>query len=169
MQKEFIFSKSIKETADSLIEFLDLKKILSMYGFVNFVGSYNTNLMTNNDLDVDIITYSKRQSAIDFLNEIIATKKVQKIQFGDFENHPRKNRPNDYIVVLILDFEGQRWEVEVWFKEAEDLEKKRLEDRIVKLPEDVKIKIIKDKIERDKSGNKHKTSSFDIYSKYIDL
>ena len=169
MQEEIIFSKSIKNKASELIGFLDIKNALSKYGEVHFVGSYNTDLMTNNDLDIDVVTNSKRQSAIDFLNEMISTQKVQKIQFGDFENHPRTNRPHDYIVVLILDFEWQRWEVEVWFKEAEDLEKKRLEDSLMKLPEDIKIKIIKDKIERDKSSDKHKTSSFDIYSKYINL
>jgi hypothetical protein len=134
---------------------------------VFFVGSYNTGLMTNFDLDINVVTNNKRDSAIYFVNKIISTKKIQKVQFGDFENFPRKNRPQDYIVVLIVEFEGSIWEVEIWFKDVINHVQADLESKLKLLPENIKAKIIEEKLQRDKNSDKHQLSSFEIYQKYI--
>lgn len=160
-------NKSITEVADCLILFLDLQNILSEYGDVVFAGSYNTGLMTNFDLDINVVTNNKRDSAINFVNKILDTKKIQKVQFGDFENFPRKNRPQDYIVVLIVEFEGCSWEVEIWFKDMINQVQVELESKLKLLPENIKAKIIEEKLERDKNSDKHQLSSFEIYQKHI--
>lgn len=168
VQSEFLnLNKNITEVADRLIAFLDLQNILSEYGSVFFVGSYNTGLMNNFDLDINVVANNKRDSAIYFINKIISTKKIQKVQFGDFENFPRKNRPQDYIVVLIVEFEGGSWEVEIWFKDMINQVQADLESKLKFLPENIKAKIIEEKLERDKNSDKHQLPSFEIYQKYI--
>jgi hypothetical protein len=167
LSKEFYFSEDIKKSADRLMDFLYLKETLNKYGRVIVTGSYNTDLMTNYDLDLDVISKDKRKSAVAFLNEIIESKKIQKVQFGDFENFPRENRPKDCIVVLIVIFEDSKWEIEVWFKDVQDLAKNILEEKLKQLSSEIRSEILKEKINRDINSDKHTLPSHSIYTKYI--
>ncbi len=161
-------SKQTKSSATKILDQTDLVRRLSKYGDVRIGGSYFTDLMSDADIDVSVAAKDPRGAALGFLNDIINDRVCEKYQYGDFEKFPRENRPKDHIVVLILQYDKRRWEIEVWFSKEHDKEQLSLEERLNSLPSETKRQIIERKCARAKSGqSKHELSSFDIYKDYI--
>jgi len=159
--------KTHKE-ADEILDKTKIIDLLSRFGNVRIGGSYYSDLMYGPDIDITVATDNPRVSAIKFLDQIIAKRLFQKYQYGDFENFPRENRPEAHIVVLILPFNGRKWEVEIWFNKEHSKDQIELEQKLKELPSDKKAEIIKLKAKREESGlDKHSLSSFNIYKDFI--
>ena len=161
-------SSQTKIDAQNILDQTKILDILSKYGDVRVGGSFYTDLMYGPDIDINITCSNPRVSATNFLAEVINLQLFQKYQYGDFENFPRENRPHDHIIVLILPYNGQKWEIEIWFSNQLKTDQIKLEKKLKNLPQDVKKEIIKSKHQRATSGlDKHALSSFEIYQKYI--
>lgn len=109
------FSKKTKQEADELLLVGKVKDVLSKYGEVEINGSYKYDLMYGPDIDVVVLTDNPGEAAEKALFEFVKERNFQKYQFGDFNKFPRENRPRSYIVVLIHEYKGRRWEIEIWF------------------------------------------------------
>ena len=161
-------SRQTKIDAAKILDQTGLINRLSKYGDARIGGSYFTDLMFDADIDITVATENPRESAIGFLNEAIKDRVCEKYQYGDFEKFGREDRPRDHIVVLMLQFNGRRWEIEVWFSKEHYKEQLVFEDRLKNLPYETKRKIINLKYKRVKSGiSKHQLSSFDMYRDFL--
>ena len=162
------FSQQTKKEAQEILDSSDVANLLSKFGDVRIGGSFYTDLMYGPDIDVTVVTKTPRDSAIKFLNEVITNKLFQKYQYGDFENFPRKNRPKDHIVVLILPYKDRKWEIEIWFRNISNKEQIELENKLKNLPAETKLQIINKKSDRGIYVlSKHNLSSFEIYQEYV--
>lgn len=159
------YSEKQKLTATKILEDSNLVPLLSNYGKCSLVGSYSYDLMCGSDIDLIIETDNPREASIKAVRALIDARQFQKYQYGDFEKFPRINRPMSFIIVLISDIDGVKWETEIWFErlfpqtliEIDSLIKERLtsESRLI---------ILRLKMERNKRGeDKHRLSSSKIY------
>lgn len=159
------YSETQKLTATKILEDSNLISLLSKYGKCSIAGSYAYDLMCGSDIDLIIETDNPREASLQAVKELLDARQFQKYQYGDFEKFPRVNRPKSFIVVLISDIEGVKWETEIWFEkhlpqniiEIDSLIKERL------TPES-RLAILRLKHERNDRGNdKHQLSSSHIY------
>jgi hypothetical protein len=161
-------SKSVHDDAEIILKQTNVINFLENFGEVRIGGSYYTDLMYDYDIDLSVVSSDPRKSAIDFLELIISKKLFQKYQYGDFETFPRENRRKSHIIVLIIPFNGKKWEIEIWFEKEQNTKQVVLEEKLKALPQNIKEEIIKRKIKRGKSGlDKHSLSSYEIYQDYI--
>ncbi len=108
-------SQQVYEAAKSLLENTEIIDLLNNLGTVHIVGSYAANLMWDPDIDIVVITDTPQESAIKAINDLARKEKFQKLEFGDFKNHPKKNRPESFIVNARKEWKGEKWEIETWF------------------------------------------------------
>lgn len=109
------FSRQTKNQADELLKQGKVIDILSKYGKVVVTGSYKYDLMYGPDIDLIVLSEDPGKDAEKALIDFVSERNFQKYQFGDFYKHPINKRPKSYIVVLIHEYKGRRWEIEVWF------------------------------------------------------
>ena len=159
------YSHEQKQTADKILSDTKLIPLLSKYGKCTLAGSYAYDLMGASDIDLIVETENPRETSLKVMKELLEAEQFQKYQYGDFEKFPRKNRPKSFIIVLISEVDGVKWEIEIWFErqfpqnliEIDSLIKERL------TPE-LRLVILRLKLERDKHGDdKHRLSSSTIY------
>lgn len=160
-------SQQVYEDAKSLLEDTEIIDIFNKFGKVHIVGSYAANLMWDRDIDIVVVTDTPQESAIKAINDLARSEKFQKLEFGDFKNHPKENRPESFIVNARKEWKGEKWEIETWFvTELGD----RLEtiEKLKNLSDKDKEAIIERKKQRSLSGNtKHDLSSWEIYQDFI--
>lgn len=162
-------SKQTQAEAVEILTKTNLLEYLQAFGDVRIGGSYYTELMVGPDIDISVATNTPRESSTNFLQKIINLKIFQKHQYGDFETFPRKDRPQDHIVSLILPFKNKTWEIEIWFTKNHYSEQIDIEEKLKKIPEEVKLEILQKKIERDNSNiDKHLLPSYKIYKQILD-
>jgi len=158
------FSKQTKREADELLKKSGVVKVLSRYGKVVMTGSYKYDLMYGPDIDLVVLTDNPSKAAQDVLMDFVNARNFQKYQFGDFEKHPLDKHPRGYIVVLVHEYRGQRWEIEIWFHRKflkADIE---LEDLLSEVSSKQKKIILKLKHQREISKtSKHKLDSVTLY------
>lgn len=160
-------SKQVYEDAKSLLENTEIINTLSNLGTVYLVGSYAANLMWDPDIDIVVITDSPQESAIRAINDLARKEKFQKLEFGDFKNHPKKNRPKSFIVNACKEWRNEEWEIETWFV-TELGDKLEIIEKLNNLNNKDRKSIIEKKRQRSLSGNtKHDLSSWEIYQDYI--
>ena len=160
------FSNKTKKEADELLTLGKVKDVLSKYGEVVITGSYKYNLMYGPDIDLVVLTEDPDESAEKALFEFVQNRNFQKYQFGDFNKFPRENRPRSYIVVLIHEYEGRRWEIEIWFGKEKlqgDVDEE-LDNLLMNVTDKQKEKILQLKHQRKTSNKtKHHLDSPTIY------
>lgn len=160
------FSKKTKKEADELLSVGRVKEILSKYGEVQINGSYKYDLMYGPDIDIVVLTENSGEAAENALFDFVKARNFQKYQFGDFNKFPRENRPKSYIVVLIHEHEGRRWEIEIWFAKQKpqgdvDVE---LDNLLMNASEEQKETILRLKHQRETANKtKHQLDSPTIY------
>jgi hypothetical protein len=163
MREEILkFSKQTKLDADEILQQTNIINILSEFGDVHIGGSYAFNLMYKPDIDIDVITSKPKESAIQCLNKIIDARIVQKLEFGDFEKFERVGRPKAFIIVLKIQKNDRKWEIEIWFKEAISEELASLNEKLKNLSEEQRNKILELKSEG-------KQGSIDIYKEVLEI
>jgi len=150
-------SQQVHEDAKSLLEDTEIIDIFKNLGTVYIVGSYAADLMWDPDIDIVVLTDTPQESAIRAFNDLARKEKFQKLEFGDFKNFPKENRPESFIVNARKEWKGEKWEIETWF--IEKLKNLNAKD---------KESIVEKKKQRSSSGNtKHDLSSWEIYQDYI--
>ena len=157
------FSQKTKGQADELLEYGKVKEVLSKYGKVVFTGSYKYDLMYGPDIDLVVITDDPEKASYQAFLEFIDQRKFQKYQLGDFSRFPHKDRPKAIIIVLIHEYKGRRWEIEIWFKKTltSDIQ---LEELISHATKEQRKLILQLKQQRGTAGtSKHKLDSVSIY------
>ena len=161
------YSQQVHRDASELLELTKIIDIFSEFGSVEIVGSYPTELMWDPDIDLTVVTSTPEESAKAALAKLAEQNTFQKLEFGDFKNFPRKNRPASFIVNARREWNGKVWEIETWFLESAD-EKLELVKKLKAMNSETREKIILEKKIRSESGDtKHDISSFDIYQKYF--
>lgn len=164
------FSESQKEIANKIIADTSLVPLLSKYGRYSIIGSLSLDLMYGPDIDIVVETDDPRDSSVNAMKELIEGRQFQKYQYGDFVKFPRVNRLMGFIVVLISEVGGVKWETEIWFMEKYPQEKT---DRDLRFKESLtpekRLTILKFKQARERRGDdKHRVSSTDIYQAVLD-
>lgn len=161
-------SKKTKQSADKILSTTSLISILSKFGNAEIIGSYKYDLMYGPDLDIIVETDNPKTSSFNALVKLIQSELFAKYEYGDFVKFPKNNRPHGYILVLKIDLEGVRWEIEIWFLDTKERPQNDLDSLLMNLTENQKSEILKLKHEREKSGiNKNNLSSMEIYKKVL--
>ena len=172
---KIIFEKSKEKrgVAKQLIEDSGLGSVLKEFQDYQFLGSYELDLMLDaNDIDLKILSDNPKQDSKKFFDILWEKSFFQKMEYGDFVNFSRENRPNGFIVNLRKEVLGEKWEIEVWFVDKNDFEKskKELEKIREKLDEKNKEKILIEKEKRFLNReDKFQKSSFEIYKNILGL
>lgn len=163
------YSKKVKAQADQILSSTNLVHTLEEYGQVFINGSYTLDLMYGADLDIIVATDDIRDSSQNAVKKLIEQEAFQKYEYGDFVKFSREGRPKGYIIVLKTEVDGVKWEVEIWFLNSFEEQKKSLLEIKEKLDESARINILRAKYERDVSGkSKHDLSSFEIYRQALE-
>ncbi len=158
------FSQQTKQEANELLEYGGVVEVLAKYGQVLIDGSYKYDLMYGPDIDLVVLADDPSESSYQALVEFINQRKFQKYQLGDFKNFPLKDRPRDMIVVLVHEYKGRRWEIEVWFKESGWSDESDFGDLITKATDEQRRNILEIKKQREDSlVSKDKLDSLTIY------
>ena len=165
-----IYSNRTKQTAQKILDQTNLIHILSGYGEVKIGGSFKYDLMWGPDIDINVICDDTRQSSTSALKELIDLKVAQKYEYGDFVTFPREKVPKSYILNLILPFDDQKWEIEIWFFNEYPARQSEIDNLIAsKLNNETRNLILEMKKQRDQSGDsKHQISSTDIYRQVLE-
>lgn len=163
------FSKKTKADAVALLDHTNLITILKKYGDVIINGSFQYDLMWGADLDISVICKDNRKSSVEALNQVVRAKLAQKYEYGDFVTFKKENRPESYILNLILLFSGRKWEVEIWFFERLPEAQNEINHLMKsKLNENNKLEILRMKEKRERAGiTKYSLSSVEIYKKVL--
>ncbi|MGD8744533.1 MAG: hypothetical protein PVJ52_02990 [Candidatus Woesebacteria bacterium] len=158
------FSRKTKQEAESLLQYGDVLKVLSKHGEVVLSGSYQYDLMYGPDIDLSVLSDNPEKDSYQAFLDFIKQRKFQKYQLGDFSRFPREGRPKDIIVVLIHEYKGRRWEIEIWFKMSVSEHDKYFEKLISRATEEQKKIILELKHQREEEDiSKHKLDSATIY------
>lgn len=163
-------SEKVKKDADKILKDLHLKNILSKYGKVKFVGSYDYGLMLNEDIDLHVIVDKlDRENAIKILNEFIVKSEVLGYMFFDWMKYSDDKFPTGYYLGLNLKADGyeKQWKIDIWLRESNDGNNIFFDDLIKdRLNQENKLVILdfKQKVRE----NKLKIPSNEIYKVVLD-
>lgn len=163
MQDYQEISIKTKNTADMILREKKVLETLGNYGKVIITGSYAYDLMYGPDIDIVVVCENPEETSYKVLKDFIEQKSFQKYQLGDFKNYPRKNRPESFIVVLILEVEGRRWEIEIWFHKNYPEDIIMIDNMMKNISTEEKDNIIRLKHEREIKGLGKRLSSVEIY------
>jgi len=163
----------IRQEADKLLYDYGILKLLERHGKPHVIGSYQMDMMTYNDLDINIEMYDDSFEGLYALsNDINILIKPYR-----FEGYIIKN--NNLFYGCETDITGERWNIDIWFRsKAEIIETKEYCDNISRqFSDNPKLKkamftIKQELIELrlygiDKSPKKHYHSA-DIYKAILD-
>lgn len=161
-------SHTTRLEAGYIIEDTGIISILKAFGDVRIGGSFYTGLMYGPDIDITVASKNPRRYAVEFLKLIIDKRIFHRVEYGDFEKFPRPDRRHDHIVVLVHPYLGRKWEIETWFVKQHYADQIELEEKLLALPDSIKLNILQAKADRDRKGiDKHSLSSYDIYQTFI--
>ena len=131
-------------------------------------GGYRYDLMWGPDVDLVVLSDKPKEASDQALKSFVEHRKFQKYQLGDFIKFPRKNRSQGVIVVLIHEFKGRRWEIEIWFKKSLSESNKYFNKLLSKISEEQRKIILELKRQREADGqSKHALGSTAIYEGVI--
>ncbi|EKD53608.1 MAG: hypothetical protein ACD_61C00007G0018 [uncultured bacterium] len=159
------YSETQRGTATRILSETGLIPFLSKYGKCSVIGSFDLSLMYGPDIDIVVETNNPRDASVSVIKELIEKREFHKYQYGDFVKFSRTGWPVGFIVVLISEMDGVRWETEIWFLEKYPQDKIDRDLRFKeKLTPENRLTILKLKQAREAQGdNKHRISSTDIY------
>lgn len=166
--EEILFKSSeIRRDASEILEIYKVTEILKDFEF-EIIGSYKLDLMYDRDIDIVVKSKDVEIDSYKSLKKFIKSKQFMKVQYGDFINFPRKNRPKGYIINLFLEYKDKLWEVEIWFLSNTNLSIDETDEINEKLNLENKLKILKEKEKREKFNiSKRELSSYNIYQKIL--
>lgn len=158
------FSQKTKQEAGSLLKYGNILNVLSKYGEVVLSGSYRYDLMWGPDIDIVVLSNKPEEASYKALKDFIEQRNFQKYQLGDFIKFPLEGRPQGMIVVLIHEFKGRKWEIEIWFQKSLSEKDEYFNKLLSTASEEQRKAILELKHQREKSGlSKHGLDSAAIY------
>jgi len=168
--EEILFrSSEIRREASEILEIYKVTEVLKEFQS-EIIGSYKIDLMYDRDIDIVVKSDDIERDSYESLLKFIKLKKFMKVQYGNFVNFPRKNRPKGYIINLFLDYNGCNWEVEIWFLKEIDLSVKENDKINSKLSVENRLTILKEKQKREEFNiSKNELSSYKIYKKVLKI
>ena len=135
------------------------------------LGSYELDLMLDSlDIDIRVLSQNLEKDSRKALEIFLDKKYFQKIEYGNFLDFKRKNRPEGYILNLRREYKGLKWEVEIWFVSEDNFNQSLRELDLIKekLNSSKKEEILKLKEKRFLEGkDKNDLSSYEIYKKVL--
>ena len=172
------------ETADQLIDELQLNPKLSELGEVEFLGSYALGLMYKPDIDISVyLPNPSRAQAISLMSDLANSDlRVCRANIYDPQIEPRPGVPVGYYAGLDVKVENVRWQIDIWLQDkAKQLESNhRLSQtdfvRLKNLEEDQRAAVIQIKAALD-SDNRYQSklgdcintfNSFQVYRGILD-
>lgn len=166
MEKEYKkISKDTKDAAERILKPSSLEDKLSKIGKVSIIGSYKYDLMYGPDIDIIVETANPRVSVLKAFETLFHTKYFQKLELGDFENFPRKDRPKSYILVLETVDKDVKWEIEIWFHKQYPRDIAKLDELMKNITDRERDTILRIKDQRACLGKSKKDlSSVEIYN-----
>lgn len=169
MENVIKYSEKIKQQADALLDCTKVLDVLGAFGEVNIGGAYELDLMYDPDIDIRVYCENPREASVAALEQFVSQRNFQKYQYGDFEKFNRENRPKSFIIVLIIPFEGLKWEIEIWFYGKDEKKDDSMAQKLkTNMTEDIKREILEAKLERNEKGiTKHELSSMQIYEEVL--
>ncbi len=164
------YSESQKDIANRILADSGLIPLLSKYGKCSIIGSLSLNLMYGPDIDIVVETGDPRHASVNVMKMLIEERQFQKYQYGDFVKFPRMGRLKGFIVVLISEINGVKWETEIWFVDKYPQDKTERDLRYAKsLTPESKLAILRLKQIREMEGDdKNRVSSTDIYKAVLE-
>lgn len=168
--EEILFrSSEIRREASEIIEIYKITEVLKEFQ-LEIIGSYKLDLMYDRDIDIVVKSDDIENDSYKSLKKFIKLKQFMKIQYGDFINFPRNNRPKGYIINLFLEYKKYKWEIEIWF--LKDIKFSIEENNKIssKLNFENRLNILKKKEKREKLNiHKNDLSSYKIYKDILNL
>jgi len=125
-QKLLIESKRLKKTADRLLADSGLVTILGRYGQVTFHGGYAADLLMNGDIDIYVVSKSfTKKSVLKIFNAIVKSTTFNSYWLADYKKftHKRGIFPNAYYIGLKTRVNGEKWKIDIWFFNPNELKK----------------------------------------------
>jgi hypothetical protein len=158
------FSQKTKQEAQSLLKQGNVLTVLSKHGRVVLSGAYKHDLMWGPDIDITVTSNDPEKSSVNALLEFIEQRNFQKYQLGDFIKFSREDRPKGMIVVLIQEYKGRKWEIEIWFQKALSESDSYFDKLLTSASEEQRKIILEIKNQRENSHiSKHALRSGTIY------
>lgn len=168
--EEILFKSSeIRREASEILEMYKITENFKEFQ-LEIIGSYKLDLMYDRDIDIVVKSKDVEIDSYKSLKKFIKSKQFMKVQYGDFINFPRNNRPKGYIINLFLEYKEKPWEVEIWFLADIDSSLKEMILIENKLNQENKLNILKEKEKREKFNiSKKELSSYKIYKDILNL
>lgn len=158
------FSQKTKQEAEDLLKYGNVLEILSKHGKPILTGSYSYDLMWGPDVDITVLTDKPEEASLNALKDFTQQRNFRKYQLGDFIKFPLEDRPQGMIVVLIHEFEGRKWEIEIWFRKTLSEDDEYFSKLLSTASDDQRKTILELKHQREEGGlSKHKLDSATIY------
>jgi hypothetical protein len=176
-------STHLKQQADQIVENLNLLKIANKYAECHQIGSSVMDLMV--DEDIDFICYVEQRVDIDkcfaFAKELVTTGSIEVLKIKNYLEKAPYYQFKVYIEPY--KYNNREWKIAFSFypktPERYDTDVNRIERTLQQLTPEIKLSILKLKIETRKnnlkvSGRKiydavfdHKISSYDQLTEYL--
>lgn len=158
------FSQKTKQEAESLLEQGNVLEVLSKHGKVVLSGSFAHDLMWDADIDLVVVSDTPYEDSYNALKDFVEQRKFQKYQLGDFISFPLKNRTDGIIIVLIHEYNGRRWEIEIWFRTSLPQENIYFDRLLATASKEQKETILELKSQREAAGiSKRSLASTTLY------
>lgn len=124
-KKELLIrSAEVKKSADELINSKGFDKLFSQFGSILYTGSYASNLMVWNDIDMQISLDNDAERVEEFTkisSFFLHDTDVKNIKLINFKKGKKKGMPSGmYMGVNYSLKDGVKWKVDIWSLNPED-------------------------------------------------
>jgi hypothetical protein len=165
-------SKVIKKEANRLLTEIELFKLLRQFGDVDLGGSYSYDLMVDRDLDFGLAVGEVSPELREGLAKKFTGKpwvyKFSLVDRVNFKPHTNPGAPRGLFLGLIIFFEGEYWNIDIWIMVAKHVGKDALAKRMERVTKKQKEIMLQIKYELLISDKKQKGSSAEIYKAVMD-
>lgn len=162
-------AKALQTQANTILQDLDLIKLLAKYGNIEIVGSYALELMSWEDIDLLVIGKPSYKNYLDVVNYLFARENVYSMNLQDFRKSIYPDRPKGiYCGISYLMKPDTFWKIDIWFL---------LDSTSIDVVNEVKKKLnndnrsiilnIKNEM-RDKTEHGREVSGMDVYKAVLD-
>ena len=160
----------LQATAGDVLADLDLVRVLSQAGDVTLVGSYVTGLMSQPDIDVNVVcdTWSAA-AAFEAVRPLVVHPRVRKLSYDNQTGAFNPGFPLEgyYWGVQYENPVGLAWKLDVWFwpRRAPSEDIQHTQELRRRLTPETRLAIlwIKDALHRQRMFSAYRVSSVDIY------
>tara|TARA_A100001015_G_scaffold241313_1_gene275362 strand:+ start:4361 stop:4957 length:597 start_codon:yes stop_codon:yes gene_type:complete len=121
---------TIKKNAEEVIESLKINEILKQYGTLFFTGSYALDLMTWNDIDMQLVIkegVNTKKAFNEIFSHFFQNKAFIKSKVIHFHGDFKPVMPRGLYLGLEFSLQelGGMWKLDLWVLEQEDFDKNR--------------------------------------------